>query len=100
MLTLYQKLLRIRRETRTLQFGAYKRVLAEGSVLKFSRELDTDELVVALNLSDALTASELPDQRSGYVLLSTCLDRNMERVAGAVSLRPKEGVIVRLDPLA
>jgi alpha-glucosidase len=100
ILTLYQKLLRIRRETRTLQFGSYRRVVAEGSVLKFSRELDADKLVVTLNLSGEPAAAELPDRRSGYILVSTCLDRNMENLSGEVELRPNEGVIVRLDPLA
>jgi alpha-glucosidase len=99
ILTLYQKLLRIRRETRTLLFGSYRRVVAEGRVLKFSRELDDDKLVVVLNLSDEPASSDLPDRRSGYLLVSTCLDRNMEKFSGHVALRPNEGVIVRLDPL-
>jgi alpha-glucosidase len=100
ILTLYQKLLRIRRETRTLQFGSYRRVVSEGSVLKFSRELDADKLVVTLNLSAEPATTELPDRRSGYILVSTCLDRNMEKLAGEVQLNPNEGLVIRLDPLA
>jgi alpha-glucosidase len=100
ILTLYQKLLRIRRDARTLQFGSYRRVVAEGGVLKFSRELDADKLVVTLNLSNEPAATELPDRRSGYILVSTCLDRNMEKLAGEVQLKPNEGLVIRLDPLS
>jgi hypothetical protein len=48
-------------------------------------------MVVALNLTDRPRHLEL----SGEIVLSTGLDRQGERVDGALALRPDEGAIVR-----
>jgi alpha-glucosidase len=72
---------------------------AEADVLAYVRRHPDGEggFLVALNLGSAPQTPALPDAVSrGVVALSTHLDREGERVAGALALRPDEGVIVRL----
>jgi alpha-glucosidase len=93
ILSLYARLVDLRKRTPELVFGGYQPVAADGDVLAFRRAYDGKSLLVALNF-----ATEPVTLRAdgGEILMSTELDRKGENVSGALELRGNEGVIVRL----
>ncbi|HEX2141277.1 MAG TPA: alpha-amylase family glycosyl hydrolase [Candidatus Limnocylindria bacterium] len=98
MLSLYRRLLELRRREPALTIGSYRPVPASGSVLAFEREQDGRRLLVALNLSDQPAGLELePDGRRYRPLLSTLPDAAGGEVGPAIELRADEGLI--LEPL-
>ena len=97
ILTLYRRLIALRRAEPALQVGCYVPVPVEGNLLGYRRELDGSEFLVALNLGDIEQefAPRQPDLR-GPIELSTHLDRTGETVDGSFRLRAHEAVVVRL----
>ena len=83
MLTLYRRLLALRRESDDLAEGAYRTLHAAGGVLAYARG---ERTAVALNL----TGEPRPLPVRGELLLSTHLDGGAER------LRADEGVVLRI----
>jgi alpha-glucosidase len=112
ILTLYRRLIALRRAHPALHKGSYVPVRSEGDddVFAFERRAcdiagGGERLLVALNFShapqvlcrrpDDLTAAGAAAE--ARVLLSTALDREGEAVVGPeLALRPSEGVIVEL----
>ena len=94
--TLYRKLIRLRRERQSLRLGFYRPLAADGDLLLFLRAHGDERLLVALNLGfEPLRAAV---SVGGTLLLSSFLDREGERVAGSVDLRPAEGAVFELAP--
>jgi alpha-glucosidase len=90
---LHRRLLALRRAHRALSDGSYQPILSSGDLLLFLREYGGDRLVVALNLGDA--PAKLSDRNlAGKLMLSSWLDREEEKVSGALDLRPAEAVVV------
>lgn len=96
VLTLYRRLLSLRRSHPSLATGAYVAVAAEGDLLLYRREGEAERLLVALNLGGAPLLVAAPEIE-GKLLLSTFCDREAEPVLGEISLRGNEGVVVRLS---
>lgn len=97
ILSLYRKLIQLRKERRALNIGSYKTLRAEGDVFAYERRLGDERLLVYLNLGHSEVDVPLPED-AGHpnLILSTRTDR-MERLeAGHVTLRPDEGVIVQV----
>ena len=96
MLTLYKRLIDLRRGEPALEIGRFEPVESSGDVLAYIRRARSGEssFFVALNLAASPVSLHVP---SGRVTLSTLLDRGGEPVSGALALRGDEGVIVRLD---
>jgi alpha-glucosidase len=92
MLALHKALIALRRAEPALQLGRLELVETAADVLAYTRE---DRFLIALNATGTSRRIELP--RPGAIALSTHLDRAGERVAGALALRPDEGLIVRLS---
>lgn len=92
MLALYRALLRLRRGAPALSVGTYRTVAAD-RILAYERRLGDSRFIVALNL--ACRPAELP-VASAHIALSTHLDREGERVSGALALRPDEGCVAML----
>ncbi len=88
-LSLYRRLLQLRRESEALQHGSY-RSLESGSddVFLYERKSENETLLIALNFSGKV--QPLPEI-TGKVLLSTCVDETQQK-----SLRPHEGLIIKL----
>lgn len=91
ILALYRRLIALRRSHPALVDGTVAAVQAQGSVLRYERWHGDARITVLLNLG--------PDRQNvpveaGTVLLSTGLDRADERVAGAVTLRADEGLMI------
>ena len=97
MLSLYRALIALRRAEPALTSGVYVPIApTAGEVLAYERrdEATGRRLLVALNLGGGTRAPGVPS--GARVLLSTHLDRVGDAVAGAVRLRPDEGVVMDL----
>ena len=98
MLTLYHRLIGLRRAFPALAVGSYTPLGAHNEVLAYVRVAAGQRLLVVLNLSQhpqrfALTTAT----GGGQVLLSTHLDRHAEAVHDTLALRGHEGVILQLE---
>ncbi len=85
MLSLYRRLLALRRSTPALATGAIGDVRADGDVLSYTRSDGTDRYRIVLNLGDHPASIE-----PGRVVLSTHTDTDS-------ILRPAEGRILKVD---
>ena len=97
MLTLYQRLIALRRGEPALEVGRLETREASGDVLAYVRRGRAGEpgFFIALNLGpNPHRVGGIPD---GAIALSTHLDRDGERVRDAIDLRGDEGVVIRLD---
>ena len=95
-LNLYRELLALRRRTDALRLGTYaEHPAGDEHTLVFARQLDGERIVVALNISDEPRRVELAER--GEIVLTTGLDRTGTAVAGALELRPAEGVVIRTE---
>jgi alpha-glucosidase len=90
---LYRRLLQLRREHHFLATGKLADVKAEGHVLRFVRGGGEKRVEVVLNLGLEPVRTEVG---AGLVLLSTCMDRDGERVGGTMELKAGEGVMIEL----
>jgi alpha-glucosidase len=98
MLTLYRKLLALRRLHDTLHAGAIAHVAAEGNILRYRRlglpEGESSDFQVLLNLGpDVATTTCAP----GTIVLTTLLDGEGSRVDGPVAIEGGEGLLIALD---
>jgi alpha-glucosidase len=91
MLSLYRRLLALRREQAALTAGPLETVAAVGDILTYERRDRETRLAIVLNLGHQ--ARQVPIDKA-RVVLSTFLDRADESVDGAISLRAAEGVVV------
>jgi len=96
MLTLYRRLITLRRANPALEVGSYAAVSAEGDLLAYLREGNGRRFLVALNLGQQQQTLDTSRLGRGRIALSTQLDREDEEVAGAIALRGDEGVIIEL----
>jgi len=96
MLSLYCRLIALRRGEPALEVGRLEGARVEGDVLAYvrgSRKGESDFLV-ALNFGSR--ARRLPGAPEGTVAVSTHLDRRGERTGADLELRPDEGLVIRL----
>jgi alpha-glucosidase len=96
MLSLYRKLIALRRGEPALEVGRFEPVKTEGDLLAYVRRGRGGEsaFLVALNLGDR--SQRLSGAGSGMLVLSSHLDRADEPVNEVLELRANEGVVVRL----
>jgi alpha-glucosidase len=94
MLTLHRRLLALRREAPALHSGSWAAVEAPDPVVAFDRAAAGARFRVLLNLGSE--AVDVPVDGAWRVALSTHLDlADGEAVAGPVTLRPDEGLLLR-----
>lgn len=96
MLSLYRRLLELRRTDIALARGIYASHHRDDRVVVFLRAFEGQRRVVALNFTAEPQRVVLEGAVGGRVLLSTYLDRR-DAVSGEVWLRPDEGVIVAVE---
>ena len=95
LLTLYRRLLALRRERPALAVGACEAVSARGDVLTYVRRDGRQACLVALNLGRRPRTLEAgAGATGGRILLSTHLDRTGEPVGAAIALRSDEGLLI------
>jgi alpha-glucosidase len=97
LLTLYRRLIDLRRNVPALAVAPYQGIPSDGNLLAYLRDGGGLRLLVGLNLGGAPVTLPVPGG-TGRVLLSTQLDRENESAAGTLSLRGDEGLIVELAP--
>ncbi|MBV9772731.1 MAG: DUF3459 domain-containing protein [Gemmatimonadetes bacterium] len=97
LLSLYRRLIELRRAEPALHAGAYEPVEAKGDVLAYVRSGEGRRFLVALNLGAETQSLEARRGTSGTVVLSTNPERDGEGVEWTVVLRGGEGVVVRMD---
>ncbi len=98
MLTLYRKLLHLRRQHDTLHAGGIADVAAEGPLLRYRRtgleDGHSSDFLVLLNLGEEEIRTQSPN---GTVVLTTLLDGEGAKVGGEVTLESGEGLLIALD---
>jgi alpha-glucosidase len=99
LLTLYRRLIELRRGEPALEVGSFEPVAAEGDVLAYIRRTSTAEreFLIALNLGSQPGVLRRSDSALGTIEFSTYLDRSGERFEADLPLRPDEGLLIRLD---
>ncbi len=97
ILTLYRRLIALRRQEKALNSGDYVDARPEGDVFAFERRDGSRRLFVGLNFTHEKRTISLPeDAAGGRLLLSTRLDREGEKLSGSLNLRPAEGVVIEI----
>ncbi|HEX3599186.1 MAG TPA: alpha-amylase family glycosyl hydrolase, partial [Lacipirellulaceae bacterium] len=96
LLTLYRRVIELRRREPALSIGSFIPVPAQGDLLLYRRrEHGAREFLVALNFGPS--AAEVDILVRGKVALSTRLDRELQNINGPIELRPQEGIIIELQ---
>jgi glycosidase len=94
ILTLYRRLLALRRDCRALSIGDFGLLNGEDTILAYERRHDSERLIVALNLGERPRGLRLPDwARGGRLLLSTVDDAALVE-GDTLLLRSNEGVVL------
>ena len=97
LLTLYRRLLALRRAEPALALGPFAPLRAPGDLLAWVRKDGDRRFLVVLNLGGEAASYAPPVlDVNGEVVLSTHLDREGEAVRRAVELRGDEGLVIRL----
>jgi alpha-glucosidase len=97
LLTLYRRLIALRRAEPALALGAHTALASGPTVLAFRRAHAGRSVLVALNFADRACKVELPGADRGRLLLSTDPDRSVETPAGTLVLAGSEGALIAVD---
>jgi alpha-glucosidase len=97
ILSLYRKLIALRREHAALRIGDYVPLAVTGSddVLGYIRQHGTDRWIALLNLGGSAQTVHADQLAGTRVRLSTHLDREENVIATEVMLRPAEGLVLQ-----
>jgi alpha-glucosidase len=94
ILSLYRRLIALRRGHAALRVGRFMALHADHDVFAFER---SDDNVRLLNFALEQRQAQLPaDADRARVLLFTCMDRESEPAQAGLTLRAAEGVILKL----
>jgi len=97
LLTLYRRLIELRRAEAALAVGAFAALTGNEDVMAYIRKSGERRFLIALNLSSRPRRFDLSALEAQAVIrLSTHLDREQEQPADDLQLRGDEGVIVEL----
>lgn len=98
MLTLYRRLIELRRNNPALAVGSYAPIEAHGDVLAYIRQHGDQRFVIVLNLgAEPHTVDLAAHDIGGRIVLSTRLDREGETAGGVLALRGDDGVVIEID---
>jgi alpha-glucosidase len=95
ILTLYRRLLAVRRAHPALTIGEFALLGAEGDVLVYARRHHAERLIVALNLAKRPHRLRLPDWATTCRPLLSTVARAAPTGDGSLLLRADEGVILK-----
>jgi alpha-glucosidase len=100
ILTLYRRLIELRRSNPALSIGALTELKVVGNVLVYQRRHEPDHLAVLLNTAHEVCSVTRPNPTAdASVLLSTLLDRrDHEPIGSEIALRPNEGLVLAFAP--
>jgi len=94
-LALYKRLIQLRNELPVLKNGSYLAIDVNEHVFSYERRLGQDVLLVLLNFKASAKQLNMLGFH-GEILLSTHLDRDNIEVSEHLSLRPNEGLLIRV----
>jgi alpha-glucosidase len=98
MLSLYRRLIDLRKREPALSVGSYRPVVSEGDLLASVREADEgNRFLVVLNLGPRPGLISLEALGHGQVVVATESRRESERVAHRVILTGDDALVIRLD---
>ncbi len=98
MLSLYRRLIALRRAHPALTTGSYRRLAAEGSLILYLREQDDERFLIGLNLGpEPMRISFDGGPFTGTIEVSTNTAHEGNRFDGHLDLGPDEGVVIRVD---
>jgi alpha-glucosidase len=99
ILTLYHRLIALRRTHPALAHGDYEPVAMTGDLLAYVRKLGAQRFLIALNLGNDPHAVSFaaPVGSRGKIAISTHLDREGEIVDRDLNLRANEGVVIAIE---
>jgi alpha-glucosidase len=97
ILTLYRRLLAVRRAHLALSIGDFALLDAEGDVFAYERRHNAERLIVALNLGARPHRLQLPGWASNCRLRLSTLPGEAQAGDAAMLLRGNEGVILTSD---
>jgi alpha-glucosidase len=99
ILSLYRRLIALRRHHAALSIGDYQPLPEHGDLLSYRRQFDNGtRFLIILNLgSEAVVFHNPAAPIRGTVALSTYLDRESELFPGHIAVRGDEGLIIELD---
>ena len=98
ILTLYRRLLSVRRAYPAMSIGDFAPLSTQGDVFAYERRRGTERLIVALNLGDRLQGIQLPAwAHDCQVLLSTLAAGSTPSDRGTLLLQGNEGTILTLN---
>jgi alpha-glucosidase len=95
ILTLYRRLIALRRNCLALSTGDFVLLSGEGEILAYERRHDAERLIVALNFGGRPHRLQLPDWARGSRLLLSTVDDATLVEGGAILLRSNEAVVLR-----
>jgi alpha-glucosidase len=97
ILSLYRRLIMLRREETALRIGDYIPLALTGSedVLGYIRQHGSERWIVLLNLGSSEASVEADQLGGSKVRISTHLDREEAVAARQVTMRPAEGLLLR-----
>jgi len=95
MLSLYQALIRLRRESDVLSLGGFRLTEVNDHLLTYERRLGDRAALVVLNMTDHPRAVTVA--KPAVTALSTYLDTGVQTHNGEIALRPNEGLILQLS---
>ena len=93
ILSLYRRLLALRRTYRALRIGQYETLICHDDVFGFARSSGQEKLIMLLNFSRERRTVSFESAAPTTVLLSTMRDRSGETVGSEFTLDPNEAVI-------
>jgi alpha-glucosidase len=97
MLTLYQRLIELRRAEPALSVGEFAPLPASDDLMAYVRKWNERRLLIVLNLSARAQSFSIAElQCHGSLLLTTHLDRGREELADKLELRADEGAVIEL----
>jgi alpha-glucosidase len=97
ILSLYRRLIELRRSEPALSIGDYAALPSGEDLMAYMRKAGERRLLVVLNFGAVAGRFNLSELQAGAsLLLSTYLDRAGEKLAEELQLRGDEGVIIEL----
>ena len=93
ILNYYRRLISLRREYPVFVYGSFSEIHPEHPlVFAYRREFEGSRLLVVLNLSGKECSFELPEERSGRLLIGNYDGR--QHITGTLALRPYEAMVL------
>jgi alpha-glucosidase len=97
ILSLYRRLITLRRTEPALSVGTYTPVIVEGDVLAYMREAQGKRFLIVLNLGHRPGQFALEASGPGQIVVATETSREQHRVTDRLRLTGDDGVVIALD---